>query len=95
MLRDADLALYAAKGAGKDRYELFKPDMKVGLERPPASCRPTSRRAAQASSSARLPAGLRPARTPVVGVEALIRWDHPERGVLAPDNSFPSPRRAG
>ena len=31
----------------------------------------------------------------IVGLEALIRWQHPERGLIAPMDSFPWPRRAG
>ncbi len=50
MLRDADLALYAAKGAGKDRFELFSPDMKAAST-VAASCRPTSAPRCPGSSS--------------------------------------------
>jgi diguanylate cyclase (GGDEF)-like protein len=95
MLRDADLALYAAKGAGKDRFELFSPDMKVSLD---------GRRELQADLSAALPRQqFRLDYQPVfdlrehliVGVEALIRWDHPERGVLAPDQFIPLAEASG
>jgi diguanylate cyclase (GGDEF)-like protein len=85
LLRDADLALYAAKTAGKDRHVLFEPSMNTAV-------------AGRSELEADLSAALRdgqffllyqpifdlPSRE-VVGVEALIRWRHPQRGVMPPD----------
>jgi diguanylate cyclase (GGDEF)-like protein len=85
LLRDADLALYSAKAAGKDRYALFDASMVEGtqgrleLE--------TDLAAALAREQFFLlyqPIFDLPSRS-MVGVEALIRWRHPVRGVVAPD----------
>ncbi|HEX4188535.1 MAG TPA: EAL domain-containing protein [Solirubrobacteraceae bacterium] len=95
LLRDADLALYAAKAAGKDRYALFDASMSTIAE-------------GRLELEGELGAALReqqfflhyqpifelPARS-VVGVEALIRWRHPERGVVAPEEFIPASEESG
>ncbi len=95
LLRDADLALYAAKAAGKDRYVLFESDMSAGAE---------DRLELEADLSAALqgeqffllyqPIVDLPSRE-VVGVEALIRWRHPTRGVLLPEDFIPLAEEGG
>ncbi len=95
LLRDADLALYAAKAAGKDRYALFEPSMNTGV-------------AGRSELEADLSAALRdrqffllyqpifdlPSRE-AVGVEALIRWRHPQRGVVPPGHFIPLAEASG
>ncbi len=95
LLRDADLALYAAKAAGKDRYALYDPTMSVAEE---------GRRDLEADLSIAVAdeqfflvyqpiydlAGGR-----VVGVEALIRWQHPRHGVMLPDTFIPLAEESG
>jgi diguanylate cyclase (GGDEF)-like protein len=95
LLRDADLALYAAKAAGKDRYALFDPSMYAGVE---------GRLELEADLSAAVqkaqfsllyqPIFGLPSRE-VVGVEALIRWHHPTRGVLLPESFIPLAEESG
>ena len=84
LLRDADLALYSAKAAGKDRYELFDASMYTGAK---------DRLALETDLGQALAEGqLFLAYQPIVdlatsrlrGVEALLRWDHPQRGVVPP-----------
>lgn len=84
ILHDADLALYRAKGAGRNRFVLFDDAMQhpamgvLDLE--------------QALRDALLNDEFMPYFQPlvrladdvVVGYEALLRWQHPQRGVLAP-----------
>jgi len=89
LLRDADLAMYQAKQAGTDRYVLFEESMQtnsadhIELE--------TDLRDALANDELYLL--YQPTfdlRTQVVtGVEALIRWAHPTRGIVAPDVFIP------
>jgi EAL domain-containing protein (putative c-di-GMP-specific phosphodiesterase class I) len=84
LLRSADFAMYMAKGAGKDRYQLFDAqlhDNMVGNTTLKADLS-----TAAASGQLRLDyqpvADLRTGR--ILGVEALLRWQHPTRGLLAP-----------
>jgi diguanylate cyclase (GGDEF)-like protein len=95
LLRDADLALYAAKAAGKDRYATFDASMD------PAA---GDRLELEIDLSAALwdeqffllyqPIFDLPSRR-VVGVEALIRWRHPIRGVVPPDDFIPLAEETG
>ena len=91
LLRDADLALYAAKAAGKDRFVLYDASMSVGEEDRPQL-------EADLRTAVQDPRGqfkllyqpiyeLKSAK--VVGVEALIRWHLPERRIVAPDRFIP------
>ena len=84
LLRHADQSMYAAKESGRNRYHLFDPEH--------------DRRArAQREAIGRVQAGLTNGefrlyyqpkvdmrRGKVIGAEALIRWQHPERGLLPP-----------
>jgi diguanylate cyclase (GGDEF)-like protein len=89
MLRNADLALYRAKAAGKGRFEVFEPRMHTQMvER--LELEGDLRLALRRNE-------LRLAYQPIVrlvdgqttGVEALVRWQHPERGLLRPDEFIP------
>jgi diguanylate cyclase (GGDEF)-like protein len=86
LLRDADLALYAAKAAGKDRYALFEPGMGAISEEPDEVL------AAELGTAVlgdQLTLRYRPlldiAGERVLGAEALLRWHHPRLGLLTAD----------
>jgi diguanylate cyclase (GGDEF)-like protein/PAS domain S-box-containing protein len=84
MLSQADLALYAAKGAGKGRWRRYEPglhlaavdrlEVRTELERAIATGAFTLRY----QPIVELRSGV------MVGVEALVRWRHPRRGLVAP-----------
>jgi diguanylate cyclase (GGDEF)-like protein len=84
LLRDADAAMYQAKGAGRDRVVLLGTDLRARL-RARASLEGDLRVAIQHE-------GVQVALQPVVevstgrlvGAEALARWSHPARGAVAP-----------
>ena len=86
LLKNADLALYRAKAEGRNRSRLFDPQMEADVK---------SRHALEAE----LRDGIRneefelhyqtlvgAATREVCGVEALVRWRHPKRGLLAPNH---------
>ncbi|GJD95119.1 putative bifunctional diguanylate cyclase/phosphodiesterase [Methylobacterium iners] len=84
LFTNADLALYAAKGAGRNRATMFTPVLRVRIEERVTVIR-EMRIALQEG-------GLLPHYQPkvdlqtndIVGFEALARWCHPTRGLLAP-----------
>jgi predicted signal transduction protein with EAL and GGDEF domain len=84
LLRNADFAMYMAKGAGKNRYQLFDAEMHENMVS--RSALKTDLAVAVSSGQLRLDyqpvADLRTGE--VVGVEALVRWQHPTLGLLAP-----------
>ncbi len=95
LLRDAHLALASAKAAGKDRYTLFNANMRSVIE-------------GRAVLEAELNTALREGQffllyqpicdlstRRVAALEALIRWRHPEQGVLAPADFIPLAEETG
>lgn len=84
MIRFADLAMYVAKALGKSRYQLFLPTM------PGAVSTDLEDRAAleQALERGEFVVHYQPvvevATGTADGFEALVRWQHPERGLLPP-----------
>ena len=96
LLRDADMAMYVAKGRGKARFERFEPGMQArALER--LELQGDLRRAAERDGEFQIlyqPIVL--LRTgELIGVEALLRWDHPRRGLLSPDEFIPMAEETG
>jgi diguanylate cyclase (GGDEF)-like protein len=91
----ADAAMYAAKRAGGSGYAVFEPRMDSGaLEQLTLQ---TELREALAGGQLELhyqpKLGVR--QVSVVGAEALIRWNHPTRGMLAPGLFIPLAERCG
>jgi diguanylate cyclase (GGDEF)-like protein len=83
LMRRADIAMYRSKREGKNRHEIFYSGMNDALER--LGLEEDLRRAIEHQE-------LRVYYQPqilmstgeTVGFEALVRWEHPERGLLAP-----------
>jgi diguanylate cyclase (GGDEF)-like protein/PAS domain S-box-containing protein len=84
MLGDADLAMYRAKAAGKSRYALFEPWMRTGdtdqteLERELRAGIARDELTVHYQPEVDLTSGE------ITGAEALVRWQHPDRGLLEP-----------
>ena len=95
LLRDADVAMYMAKENGKGRYQLFEPamhdtalkrlELKAGLQR--------------AIEHGEFQLHYQPVieldSGRISGVEALIRWIHPERGMIPPLDFIPLAEETG
>ena len=95
LLRDADVALYQAKAAGKNRYEIFHAEMQTDIQ---------NRIELEFDLRSALAADhLHLVYQPIynlddlstVGVEALLRWDHPTRGIVGPDEFIPILEQTG
>jgi diguanylate cyclase (GGDEF)-like protein/PAS domain S-box-containing protein len=95
LLRNADIALYRAKSNGKGRYEVFSETMHVrALER--LEIETDLRRALERQELQVYyqPIHFLPGRQ-LAGFEALLRWVHPTRGVLAPSEFLSVAEEAG
>lgn len=84
VMRDADLALYEAKNLGKNRHAVFAPAMhEQAVDRLHLSAD-----LREAIDLNQLVIHYQPivelATDAIIGVEALVRWQHPERGLLGP-----------
>ncbi|NNH24539.1 putative bifunctional diguanylate cyclase/phosphodiesterase, partial [Pseudokineococcus marinus] len=89
-LTRADVALYAAKAAGRDVVRTYHPDQRAEVQhRYALSSQVRALLAGRSPSVGRLEVHYQPlvelATGEVVGAEALVRWRHPEHGLLAPD----------
>jgi len=84
LIRDADAAMYRAKELGKARYELFDTAMRTQalrrLELENALRRAVERDELRLHLQPEIAVGS----GAIVGFEALVRWEHPERGLLGP-----------
>ncbi len=95
VLRNADVAMYAAKGEGKGRYQIFDGAMHEGvMERLDLKTdlqRAVERRefVVQYQPLFDLTSGK------LVSAEALVRWNHPQRGLVAPGEFIPLAEEAG
>ncbi|GFK94063.1 Phytochrome-like protein cph2 [Fundidesulfovibrio magnetotacticus] len=95
LLRDADIAMYRAKALGKDRYEIFDPTLHQ-----------TATSLLQMETDLRLAVErheLMLYYQPIVdiasghieGFEALVRWNHPRRGIVPPAEFIPVAEETG
>ncbi|WP_243737680.1 putative bifunctional diguanylate cyclase/phosphodiesterase [Blastococcus xanthinilyticus] len=84
LLSDADAAMFAAKSSGRDRVHLFSPALREA-----ARWRLEVATRLRGDAIDQLVVHYQPVvrldTGEVDGVEALVRWQHPERGLLAPD----------
>lgn len=94
LLKQADLAMYQAKAAGRNAVRFFDPGMQAILEE-------------HAAMDAELRSALKykqfvlyyqpqvDSQGRMTGVEALLRWQHPTRGVVLPDSFIPRAEETG
>jgi diguanylate cyclase (GGDEF)-like protein len=95
LLRDADLAMYRAKARGKGRYAVYEPSMHTAIvER--LELEVDMKRALEREELAVV---YQPVFSlvdgRVTGVEALVRWHHPTRGIVMPESFVPLAEESG
>jgi diguanylate cyclase (GGDEF)-like protein/PAS domain S-box-containing protein len=95
LLRNADLAMYAAKRKGKDRVELFRSRL-YAQERERLALKTDLERALDRGELRVVYQPILELRTgAMVGAEALLRWTHPERGPIPPAEFIPIAEESG
>ena len=95
LLRNADLALYRAKGDGRGTFRFFETAMDLQMQ----TRRIMERDLRKALSSGQFELYYQPvvnlASGDISGFEALIRWNHPEQGVIPPASFIPLAEETG
>ncbi|MGH3066431.1 MAG: putative bifunctional diguanylate cyclase/phosphodiesterase, partial [Gaiellaceae bacterium] len=84
ILSSADLAMYRAKGDGKGRCALYEPSMHEGVLERLALKADLQRAVVAEEFDVHFQPIVALQSSAITGVEALLRWRHPERGLVAP-----------
>jgi diguanylate cyclase (GGDEF)-like protein/PAS domain S-box-containing protein len=95
LLRDADIAMYEAKRAGKSQIKIFDPAMRMSATKHLEFRSDLARAVEQDQLRLVYQPVIDLQQRRVVGAEALLRWDHPTRGTVAPSEFLPIAERAG
>jgi diguanylate cyclase (GGDEF)-like protein/PAS domain S-box-containing protein len=95
MIRNADAAMYRAKERGRARFELFDDEMR----RRSVTWLETESQLRRALENGELHNLYQPIVSPrtaeIVGFEALVRWQHPDRGLVSPADFIPIAEQSG
>ncbi len=95
LLRNADIAMYRAKDAGRNGFVLFQPEMNANA----VKRRELERQLRQTLDESGFALHYQPivesATGRMVGVEALLRWPHPDHGMVPPDVFIPIAEETG
>jgi diguanylate cyclase (GGDEF)-like protein len=95
ILKSADLAMYAAKSAGRRTYRFFEPDMDAQVK----ARRKLEVELRQAITDEALEVYYQPCVSlsddSITGCEALVRWRHFERGMISPAEFIPIAEETG
>jgi diguanylate cyclase (GGDEF)-like protein/PAS domain S-box-containing protein len=89
LLRRADNAMYQAKLTGGDRYHFFDPRQDAETVTRLASLQEVDRAIKAGELRVRYQPVISLRSDTVVGVEALVRWEHPDRGLMEPADFLP------
>ena len=95
LLRNADLAMYRAKSEGKSRFALFEPEMHTRVLDRLALKAELQRSVAAGEFELHYQPIVALQTGTIAGVEALVRWRHPKRGLIYPDEFIPLAEETG
>jgi diguanylate cyclase (GGDEF)-like protein len=95
LLRNADVAMYTAKGAGKNRVSVFEPTMHAAIVARHALSAELSRSLGRGELVVYFQPIVELLSSRVTGFEALLRWRHPTRGLVEPAEFIPLAEETG
>ena len=95
LLRHADVAMYAAKAAGKGRSAVFEPEMDSAIIGQLQMKAELARAVELGEFTVYYQPTVELANGRLAGVEALVRWQHPERGLVPPLDFIPLAEQTG
>ncbi|MGH8679302.1 MAG: putative bifunctional diguanylate cyclase/phosphodiesterase, partial [Burkholderiales bacterium] len=89
LVRNADAAMYYAKRTGRNRFEFFKPELTVPAAERLLLANQLRRGIGPGQLTLHYQPQLEVGSNRLIGAEALVRWTHPERGLLLPEHFIP------
>jgi len=95
LLRNADLAMYAAKGKGRNTYQFYEPEMNLAARRNMTLELDLRIALEQSQFHLMYQPQVSLETGEVTGVEALIRWRHPDNGMISPIEFIPKAEETG
>ncbi|UIP05572.1 EAL domain-containing protein [Erythrobacter sp. SDW2] len=95
VIRNADLALYAAKDGGRGRYHFYSSDLHSAAEARAQMEQDLRDAITEGALELHYQPVVHTATERIAGFEALMRWNHPEHGYISPDRFIPIAEDAG
>ncbi|NIJ68651.1 bifunctional diguanylate cyclase/phosphodiesterase [Xanthomonas sp. 60] len=95
LMGHADAAMYHTKQSGRNGYTFFMPSMQASANRQLRLLQDLRRATDRGELLLHYQPKFMAAGAPAVGAEALLRWQHPELGLLGPDVFIPIAERSG
>ncbi len=95
LLRNSDLALYEVKSSGRNGFRLYDTEMKIRTKHRKDIARELRKAAATGGLELHYQPIVNSVSGQTIGFEALMRWNHPVMGSIAPDTFIPVAEEAG
>jgi diguanylate cyclase (GGDEF)-like protein len=95
LIKSADMAMYEAKGNGKNSYSFWTPVMKEAVQEKMKLTNDLYRAIEQEEFILYYQPQVHIESGRIIGLEALIRWQHPERGLISPGLFIPLAEQTG
>ncbi len=95
LLTNADAAMYHAKGLGRNAYSFFAPSMNADVHQQLQLVQDLRRAVERHELVLHYQPKFNAPNGPIMGVEALVRWQHPQRGLVPADEFIPLAEKTG
>ena len=95
LIQHADSAMYAAKGAGRNQHQFYSPEVDQLAQRQLALETDLRLALERGQLAVHFQPQMELAGDGLVGAEALLRWKHPQYGMIAPDQFIPLAESSG
>lgn len=95
LLTNADAAMYHAKGLGRNAYSFFEPSMNADVHQQLQLVQDLRRAVERHELVLHYQPKFNAPNGPIMGVEALVRWQHSQRGLVPADEFIPLAEKTG